>query len=923
MSKIINRFEINKENISQNSSKVSSLPPEDDIQVIEESAELKIVGHNKEDCNSKLKRQKRLNKDNNDIQKEQKGHISNVNIRIPPRSCLQFKIGPPFQIIKNYCKVISATTNQTIKFNVTPRIDRGFDLIGNEWVGYKRNYLTLVAAFQTNIPDNNKFIQDSYMIEINEGHFVPIEYFAIKILAKSNKGLTEVSLVQHTSKRDKGPHFKPQLCPLLPAKLPDHKVIRDIANLRNQNKMKVFDSSFFYHRDKEKINIFPTSVAYGYPNECIDKVARFERIQFATSINSKKVNERSKFFKLHVLFGAVVDYPIDSFQNEIMENDENLSGSKNFIYIQELNTPPLIVRGRSPSTYNNNTIHNAIVITEEKSKIKKSKKNNNRTIVNKVVTPKIKNLLNTTPEIKNVHQNLEIFVNKTHREISPNNSTSMEYISEDDTKKKKSKKRRDHDFLQTSSPLKSIIKSSKINKNTAHKRINKKSKVDNNINGAVNDENKPLKIPTLLNQKIELPINNFDNNKIFKVKAKRGRPRLKKIDAPEQYCKKESFVDNVARLDQSLLGLSPKSDLIQTLENIENDIKNNMFNLSSVIKLKHLDESKQEQRRKIFRSNSVNMKDIELLSKEKDGNERIETNFEMKKDFFSNLTTNYNKITTFNSKFVHLKANKICAVDKNVNKNRDNLKGQPMLANCQSDMENIINMELQQMSEIHNRRTRLLSSSSSNILNNEISLNSHIINNELSLNSNMFLISDNNYNDHAVLYGSNSGSKDCSRIKYSYNYNNYNFNRNHNHIHSQSHNYIYKCQTRDNNYIFEPNENLLHDSNKLVFPRILNNCDYNHNSNSMSINALCDTSSSNNKPVSYSFIDESQIDYSEIKTFFGNNTLRLEDERDKPPVELRNYHLQNNVCRSSSKNKDVSSVVVLNPKSIAGRRDHR
>ena len=38
------------------------------------------------------------------------------------------------------------------------RIDRGFDLTNNEWVGYKRNYFSVVASFSFEEYEINKSI---------------------------------------------------------------------------------------------------------------------------------------------------------------------------------------------------------------------------------------------------------------------------------------------------------------------------------------------------------------------------------------------------------------------------------------------------------------------------------------------------------------------------------------------------------------------------------------------------------------------------------------------------------------------------------------------------------------------------------------------------------------------------------------------
>ena len=278
-------------------------------------------------------------------------------LKIAPRSTLQFKVGPPFQLSNKFGNVIDNKTGQNISLKIIPRIDRGFDNIDNEWVGYKRNYFTLVTSFQVRNYSIEKFLESTYQVTFVENFYrqtANIKYFAVKIKARTDDECTEINLIQHTAKRDKGPQFAPELCPLIPSPLPKHQIIREASNVRNTNKMKKYDSTFYFHRDQEEENYNFQCILKTYPSNCIQKVARYERVQFASSINVKKPSQQNKHFRLHVVLGAVVDTKDleGNFETNHFDEVALPDGGKGlFVYLQEMNTPPLIIRGRSPSNY--------------------------------------------------------------------------------------------------------------------------------------------------------------------------------------------------------------------------------------------------------------------------------------------------------------------------------------------------------------------------------------------------------------------------------------------------------------------------------------------------------------------------------------------------------------------------------------------
>lgn len=282
-------------------------------------------------------------------------------LKIAPRSTLQFKVGPPFEYVGTYFQVAESYTGRILDLSISPRIDRGFDFIDGEWVGYKRNYFTLVSSFEVPGWDLDEFLGSSFELHGDEGQICGIKYFAIDIKAKSDDDHTEISLVQHTAKRDKGPQFTPAMTPLIPSSLPNHQIIREASNVRNTTKMKKYDGTFYFHRD-DPINAatYPGEcLVNSYPSDCIQKVARYERVQFASSINVKKPTQQNRHFRLHVVLGAIIpkcfdhyQYRTDRVHEDISKSDLELDPQRDlFIPLQEMRTPPLIIRGRSPSNY--------------------------------------------------------------------------------------------------------------------------------------------------------------------------------------------------------------------------------------------------------------------------------------------------------------------------------------------------------------------------------------------------------------------------------------------------------------------------------------------------------------------------------------------------------------------------------------------
>lgn len=319
------------------------------------------------------KTRKKVDKNNSKVTnaKISKLYVNKTDsLKIPPRSCLQFKVGPPFRLIKNYNRIIKSSDGNKVIFNLTPRIDRGFDYLENQWIGYKRNYFAVTSSFQSSIEQDSKFVQDTFNITFDINQEEPlcctVKYFAINLYAKDEAGINNVALVQHTAKRDKGPHFQPKPCPVIQSKLPDHDIIRSITNIKSLKKTSSLDKLFHFYLSehgivldsKEEEDRDPLYI--GYPGNCLDKVARFERIQFACSSGINRLNSVAKRFQLYVSLGVVIEMRTAlNLQNtpgiQILDKPDSDSHNLYFVNLVDMTTPPLIIRGRSPSNYGNIT----------------------------------------------------------------------------------------------------------------------------------------------------------------------------------------------------------------------------------------------------------------------------------------------------------------------------------------------------------------------------------------------------------------------------------------------------------------------------------------------------------------------------------------------------------------------------------------
>lgn len=257
---------------------------------------------------------------------------TNGKKKVAPRSSEQFKIGPKFNDTEVHRKIYLSGTNEHVIPVLDVRIDRGFDFIEDEWIGYKRNYFTLVSAFQFLGKDNSLVFNEKFHVVDNSGNELNLRCFALRLVSNCCEENIRVNLIQHTAKRDRGPQYLPPVYPAIPGVLPHHNIIKQSANIRNGSKIDQFNKLFSISSEDAKSKSRKDSIIQTYPEDKVTTVARYERMQFSTSINYRKPALTNRHFVLRVELLGVLD-------------------DGRYTILATMESPPLIVRGRSPSNY--------------------------------------------------------------------------------------------------------------------------------------------------------------------------------------------------------------------------------------------------------------------------------------------------------------------------------------------------------------------------------------------------------------------------------------------------------------------------------------------------------------------------------------------------------------------------------------------
>ena len=141
--------------------------------------------------------------------------------KVAPRSSDLFKVGPQFSETRHHQDIYCKSNDMDVNPILGARIDRGFEMgETGTWIGYKRNYFTLVSSFTFENFDFERFLHNKFYpyeklsrSSVGENK-VEISYFAIRLVAKCSDDDVSISLIHQTPKRHKAlksPHQYTQL----------------------------------------------------------------------------------------------------------------------------------------------------------------------------------------------------------------------------------------------------------------------------------------------------------------------------------------------------------------------------------------------------------------------------------------------------------------------------------------------------------------------------------------------------------------------------------------------------------------------------------------------------------------------------------------------------------------------------------------
>ncbi|ORX62345.1 p53-like transcription factor [Hesseltinella vesiculosa] len=206
--------------------------------------------------------------------------------------------GPIFSDTTYNSNIYHPDRANILDVRIHSKVDRGFFLADNDWTCYRRNYFQVSCAFSLQgvmvLYDGQEL--PCVVRDPDDDGFYDIEQFYVGMSARLSDCDKQISLVQHTAKRDKGPQSTPTAKPIRPG-----------GNL-------TFSSVGANH-----------------------SIVTFERIQFksATANNGKRRAAQQYYLLVMDLFAKA-------------------RGTGKLIHVASTQSQHLVVRGRSPGHYAEN-----------------------------------------------------------------------------------------------------------------------------------------------------------------------------------------------------------------------------------------------------------------------------------------------------------------------------------------------------------------------------------------------------------------------------------------------------------------------------------------------------------------------------------------------------------------------------------------
>ncbi|KAF2684410.1 p53-like transcription factor [Lentithecium fluviatile CBS 122367] len=244
---------------------------------------------------------------------------------------------PPFNTQENYGDI--TCEGSTVLPNIEAKIEKGFFWSGDRvWTCYRRNYFAVNVSYGLNpwIPNARLYFNQG-----NGKGPEQIQSLAVSLAAAvDGTGGKSIELIQHTPKRDKGPQLpmkKELLAPTPPGKSHEHS--NYALNNFHQSSQVAGPSLPLQTESEPSQQYSPASHANSNYQHA------FERIQFkSATANNGKRRAQQQYYHLIV---------------ELWANVQNTRDSEpRWVKVAARSSHPVVVRGRSPSHYQNEGPHN-------------------------------------------------------------------------------------------------------------------------------------------------------------------------------------------------------------------------------------------------------------------------------------------------------------------------------------------------------------------------------------------------------------------------------------------------------------------------------------------------------------------------------------------------------------------------------------
>jgi meiosis-specific transcription factor NDT80 len=224
----------------------------------------------------------------------------------------------PTEYVPHY--ELRTSDGQSVRAELSGRIEKGFFIADSDWTCYRRNYFSLTCSYH--LSPAVAPVQ-CHIVRQGTASSTPVYAFAMSISAVvDGKDGKAIELVQHTPKRDKGPQGRPDRVTLNPKPQTSSGGMYGNNGDGMSSSHTLFDSRIFNNQSNSQQA--PTEYT-------------FDRIQFkqATANNGKR-RAAQQYYHLLVEFYA----------------DTGLQrGENRYVKLAYRMSAPMVVRGRSPGHY--------------------------------------------------------------------------------------------------------------------------------------------------------------------------------------------------------------------------------------------------------------------------------------------------------------------------------------------------------------------------------------------------------------------------------------------------------------------------------------------------------------------------------------------------------------------------------------------